>query len=302
MLIDGADAIIATRRDDLHKARIEVQTLKALNKHNVPVPRLLGTNHSQILLQEEIKGVRLSECLKVADAQRCNQLLSAALDSLSLIHAAASKEELELRVPPLGAEKEWIVSLLERPKVIGKFLDEPAPKLDKKALVQLLQVETPRFVKWDSRPGNALVDDQSKVIWFDWEHAGKRNRLDDMAWVLGDEFVPDNPDIETRLIDAHLAQFADGRSNENAMEYLMAYGSFHVLIRLGLILKYMEGEWWDLDYCIKGDKVGVTLLCAQRLCKRGARWSALCPLTQPLSDWFLQIKDRMEKLESVQLA
>jgi len=125
---------------------------------------------------------------------------------------------------------------------------------------------------------------------------GTRNRLDDMAWILGDEFLPDFPKAEQSLVERFIPKFADLLSVQQAHNYLMAYGTFHMVVRLGLILKHMDGEWWDQDYCIDGDKIGVTLLCAQRLCARGSRWSGNCELTKPLSGWFTKISHNLNSL------
>ena len=295
LLADGL-SVIATRRSSLQLARREVCTLSALNLHDAPVPRLLGTNHSQILIQEELIGQRLSEALKDADAERYGQLIDAALTSLVAIHAAASAEQLECKVDALGEEDSWIHGLLRRPDVIGEYLDTPAPVLDSIALTDLLRIRQPRFIKWDARPGNALVMDTGIVKWFVWEHAGKRNRLDYMAWVLGDEYLPDHPEAERSLIDKFLPLFSDGADAPFAYDYLMAYGSFHIVVRIGLILKHMTDGWWDIDKCIREDKVGVSLDCATRLCQRGARWSAECELTAPLADWFSAAECKIREL------
>lgn len=296
LLLEEGKRVIATRRSDISRARVEVGTLKALNKHNASVPELVADNYSHILIQEEIKGTRLSLAFKDADEKKYKKLCGAALKSLGKIHRAASTEELESLVSTLGVERQWIASLIGRPAIIGKSCGIPAPALDVPALVDLLSVKKPRFIKWDSRPGNAMVDDKGNVVWFDWEHAGNRNRMDDAAWVLGDEFLPDFPDAEKAVIEKYLPKFADGMSEQEAHDYLMAYGTFHMTIRLGLILRHMKGKWWDLDYCIAGDKVGITLLCAQRLCARGARWSKSCSLTQPLSQWFEDVNKYVETL------
>ena len=295
LLADGL-SVIATRRTSLQLARREVSTLSALNLHDAPVPRLLGTNHSQILIQEELIGQRLSEALKDADAERYSELIDSALTSLVAIHEAASAEQLEGKVDALGEEEGWIHGLLRRPGVIGEYLDNPAPELDSATLTALLRIRQPRFIKWDARPGNALVTDTGVVKWFDWEHAGKRNRLDDMAWVMGDEYLPDHPEAERSLIDKFLPLFSDGADANVAYDYLMAYGSFHIVVRIGLILKYMTDGWWDIDKCIQEDKVGVSLECATRLCQRGARWSAECELTAPLSDWFVASERKIREL------
>ncbi len=296
LLLEDGLSVIATRRSSLQLARREVCTLSALNMHDAPVPLLLGTNHSQILIQEELFGQRLSEALKDAEAERYRELIDAALASLVAIHKAASAEQLESKVDALGDEDSWIHGLLRRPEVIGKYLDTRAPALDYTALTALLRIREPRFIKWDARPGNALVTDAGIVKWFDWEHAGKRNRLDDMAWVMGDEYLPDHPEAERSLIDKFLPLFSDDADAATAYNYLMAYGSFHIVVRLGLILKHMTDGWWDIDKCIREDKVGVSLDCAKALCQRGARWSAECELTAPLSDWFVAAESKISEL------
>lgn len=296
MLLDGGESVIATRRSNLDRARLEVRILKALNAHSAPAPRLLGTNHSRILIQEEIKGERLSLALRDADETTCHELMRATLRSLAAVHRAATTENLEAVVTALGDQDDWIQGLLERPYILGKKLGVRAPKLDTNALVRRLRIVEPQFIKWDSRPGNALVNPDGEVRWFDWEHAGKRNRMDDVAWILGDEFIPDFPDVEKELLDTLEPEFAGPMIDTDARDYLMAYGTFHMIIRLGLILKHMDGKWWDLDYCIDKDKIGVTLLCAQRLCFRGARWSSQCALTEELTPWFEKVSRHIETL------
>ena len=296
MVLDNGDTVIATRRSEPLRAAIEVRTLRALNAHKAPAPTLLATDDDRILLQEEIRGQRLSLALKDADEAQTEKLLSSALTGLYLAQRAASAEGLERYVEALGIRKAWLQSFLDRPRIIGDYLGVPAPEFDCKAIMRFLRVTEPRFVKWDSRPGNAYVVADGTVFWFDWEHAGKRNALDDMAWLLGDEFVPEYPQMEQRLIDTFAGQFADTIDADAAREYLLTYGTFHIVVRLALILKYKEDDWWDLDYCIDRDKVGITLLCAQRLCDRGARWSQQTQGVAALSPWFGQIRQRIEQI------
>ena len=296
-LADGR-TLIATRRATLDLARREAAILAALGRHGVPAPALLGDNGAQILLQEELSGVRLSRALADADGRpaRVEALLDSALGALAEAHAAGSAEGLERRVTTLGETEPWRRRLVERPAALGRHLELPAPAFDEPAVIERIAVRTPRFVKWDARPGNALVDERSRVHWFDWEHAGARNRLDDLAWALGDEFVPDDPDVEARLLERHLPRFADGLDEIDARDYLATYGTLHVAVRLGLILKHVDDAWWDLDRCIAEDRIGVTLGCALRLCARGARWAAAGRHTGPLSAWFEALVPRLREL------
>lgn len=296
ILLDQEDSVIATRRDNIDRARVEAKILHNLGSRGAPVPKLLATNHAHILIQQEILGSRLSYELNNSDSAHCERVLASTLSSLHAIHTAATESGLEQLVPTLGRNTSWIKGLLERPHVIGKYLKVPAPELPRRELINQLRIVEPLFIKWDSRPGNAIVTDQSEVFWFDWEHAGKRNRLDDMAWILGDEFVPDDADAEIRLLDEFIPKFSFPMDADVGHRYLMCYGCFHMVVRLGLILKHMRGSWWDLDYCIEQDKVGVTLLCAQRLAKRGARWAARCDLVEPLAPWFEKVSVKLESL------
>jgi len=299
VIFDDNKSAIATRRKNPLRANLELKVLKALSKHNAPSPKLIATTDWKLFIQEDLKGERLSKEIMHASEEKAERLLDSALSGLSQAQKAASEELLDLQMPIIGAKKDWILELLERPYPIADFFEIPAPKLNMKALYHTLRVKHPRFVKWDSRPGNAVVNSNGTVAWYDWEHAGSRNRLDDMVWLLADEFVPDYPEMEARLLDKYLADFADHKSLEEAKTYLRIYGTFHMLIRFGLMLTYKnkdDKEWWDIDYCIKKDKIGITLECAQRTCLRAARWAQYSPLTEDLSPWLKEIALKLETL------
>lgn len=299
VIFENKETAIATRRKDPFRANLEIKVLKALSKHNVPSPKLVATTDWKLFVQEDLNGERLSKEIMHANKEKAERLLDSALNGLSQAQKAASEEFLDLQMPIIGASKDWIIELLERPYPIAKFFKEPAPKLNIKALYFSLRVKHPRFIKWDSRPGNAVVKTDGTVAWYDWEHAGSRNRLDDVAWLLADEFVPDYPEAEARLLEKYLPEFSDHKSLEEAKTYLMIYGTFHMLIRLGLMLTYKnkdDKEWWDIDYCIKKDKIGITLECAQRTCLRASRWAKHSPLTEDLSPWLMNISKKLERL------
>jgi len=124
LLLQDNTSVIATRRANMHRARTEVRTLSSLNKHNAPVP----------------------------SEQQYQSLISAALDSMVCIHTAATKENLESSATALGNEIGWIKGLINRPAVIGEYLNVKAPVLDLNKLVKLLAVKQHRFVKWDKEP------------------------------------------------------------------------------------------------------------------------------------------------------
>lgn len=294
-LIDGR-SVIATERRERSLLATECAVLGKIGKSSSAVPKLLATDGRYLLVQEDLKGMRLSQALYGADEQQVEILLDTALKNLSAIQISGSEKGLDQQLQPIGNNRQWIKGLIDRPAVIGQhFQIFPAePKVDR--LFDLFAVSKQRFVKWDARPGNAIVLAQGNVAWFDWEHCGTRNRLDDLAWLLCDEFVPDSPEMENRLIENNLELFSDHFSADQAREYLYSFGVFHSSVRLGLILNYKrDGAWWDLEKCLSGDKAGVTLESAQRLCNRASRWAKQSEFSGALSPWFTEIAESLKQ-------
>lgn len=297
LILEDGRAVIGTRRDSPGLAALEARVLKALSARDAPVPKVLAFN-GLILIQEDLGGQRLSQAIDGAETAEVQQLLSDALNSLAQIHRVAEAAGLDQNVPTIGRDEPWLQGLLNQPVVISEELGLPIPELDRAALLQRIRVRKPRLIKWDARCGNAILRDDGAIAWFDWEHCGRRNRLDDLIWLLGDEFTPNLPDVEEALFQVHLPAFADDLSIDEARSYIATFGSFHTCVRLELILENKDGDdWWEWDYCLARDKVGVTLEAAQRLCARGARWAAWSPLTEPLVPWFGRVADRLADME-----
>ena len=286
--------VFVSKRSRKPKADIERQVLKSVYAKGANVPRLIASNGQTLLIQEEITGLRLSQAIHKQRSNVIFQHLDNALESLSEIQKAGSESGLDQKLPTLGDNDDWLQQFLSRPKVLGNFFNIPCPELNLNALQQLLAIRQPRFVKWDSRPGNAIVKNDNQVFWIDWEHSGARNRLDDIVWLLADEFIPHRPDVEKKLLEKHLPNFADDLCVKDASDYFFALGSFHLVIRMGLIYKYKkDGSWWSYDKCLAGDKAGVTLKNMLRICKRGKRWAAKTTDTEPLSQWFSKIEAQL---------
>ena len=153
--------------------------------HDAPVPEILAVD-GKFLFQEDLGETRLSTALSTASPAEAETLLDAALKSLAKTHAAAKSAGLKRHVMILDGE-EWRANLLAVPQKLGKFLESPAPELSMKKLDQRLRVASPEFIKWDARPPNAIIHEDGHVSWIDWEHCGRRNRLDDLVWLFGDQ-------------------------------------------------------------------------------------------------------------------
>ena len=294
LLLKHGAPVFVSKRSRKPKADIEKLVLKSVHAKGANVPKLIATNGQTLLIQEEIPGLRLSQALHKQPSDIIYQHLDNALESLSRIQKAGSESGLDQKLPVLGDNEEWLQQFLVRPQILGNFFNIPCPELNLKTLQQLLAIRQPRFVKWDSRPGNAIVNNDDQVFWIDWEHSGTRNRLDDMVWLLADEFIPHRPNVEKKLLERHIANYADDLSVDEARDYFFTLGSFHLVIRMGLIYKYKkDGNWWSYDKCLAGDKAGVTLKNMLRICKRGKRWAAQTSDTQPLSQWFSKIEAQL---------
>jgi hypothetical protein len=292
----GGRRAIATPRKHPGRARMEVAVLQALAPLTVAVPRIYGFA-SGWLFQEDLGGRRLSQALAASPPEARAAWLERALESLAGIQAAAARAGLAARLPRLGADPEWRARLAAMPARIGDRLDRPAPALDMDALVEALNPARFGFVKWDSRPGNAIAREDGTVAWFDWEHCGARDPLDDPAWLLGDEYVALDGAAEEELFEGAIARFAADRDPGEARAYLATYGALHATVRLSLVLKYKaDGDWWDPAYCLERDKIGVTLDCALTLTGRAARWAARSPRLRPLAAWYAGLDDSLRAL------
>lgn len=294
VLADGR-RVIASRRETAGRAQLEHAVLTHLHSHNAPVPGVIGFN-GLVLLQQDLPGTKLATLLDGASEADFEKHLGAALDSLTAIHRIAETTGLDRAVPIIGSHPDWLLALLDRTAVIGGYLGIPCPFLPVDALFDLLEVLKPRFVKWDARPGNAMIAPNGEACWFDWEHCGARNRLDDMAWLLCDESLPsDHPEAEERLIDRYLPLFADGRSTEEAHCYLRVYGVLHFCVRLGRLLDACgNGGWEQADAALEKSTPGASRAEALRLVTRAQRWAERTDYTRMLSGWFADVAQRLQ--------
>lgn len=297
LILKNGPPVYASKRSQKYRADVERLVLKTLSEVGGNVPGLLAGDGEKLLIQEEVPGMRLSQVMHNKDDEMVLAHLDNAMGSLSRIQKSGSEQGLDTKVPVLGESRQWLVGLLDRPAVLGDFFEIPAPRPKLQEIESLLAFRRPRFVKWDARPGNAIVRDDDKVFWIDWEHSGARNRMDDMVWLLADEFVPSTPSIEKKLLDKYLPYFADDLSLEAARRYFYVLGVFHSSVRLGLIMKYKkDGDWWNYEKCLSGDKAGVTLASVLRLCERGERWARMNVETNVLSQWFNDMARKIEKI------
>ena len=290
----GDEPVIVTRRRTLQRGRLEVAVMHALHARGAPVPRVLAFDGIW-LLQEDLGGRRLPQALAEDTQKKGEAWLDAALSALAECQRAGREAGLNKRVRVIGHQSPWLRQLITMPKHLGRIVKLPPPRLPQRQLLHFLRVRRPAFLKWDARPGNAIAREDGTVAWFDWEHAACRNPADDVAWMLGDEFVPDWPKAEKRVLKKHLPAFTDEATGaEETAAYLAAFGAFHLCMRLTMIFTFKRGgPWWNKETVLARDTVGITRESAEATCRRAARWAARAPLTEALAPWFEALLERM---------
>ena len=281
--------VIVTRRAHPERTRFEADVLTELAAAGAPVPHILAFD-GEYLIQQDLGSTTLLDAFAKPDEPVWIDHLDQALTSLRQIHAAGRETTLTRRIPNIGVSSGWIENLLSAPIRVGDRLSLPSPRLDVAGLGALLLSPNLTFIKWDARPANAALRDNGSVAWFDWQNCGRRNPLDDIVWLMGDEHLPDQPETEAELITRHLGQIAGADYQGDPVEYLMAFGALHMCVRLHVMLNARENSLWrQATLGWPDERSGVSLETISRTCRRGARWAANSVLAEPLGEWLYSL-------------
>ena len=281
----GDSVFVFAKRENKDDAQLEGIVLKTLGDTGY-VPRLRAVVDDWVV-QEFLQGNRLPLLINETDSSKKREaLVSSALESLIHIHEAAHRANLQHRMPKIGTVDKWLWNRTGAAKRISKSIGIMPPELNREKLVSLMDVKRDEFVKWDARPGNAMVND-GRVVWFDWEDCGRSKALDDLGFMLCDEWTELTAEAEARIKAKFLPFFNRSMTSQKAEDYLTHFGMTHMILRLRLAQKLhtRDGKWWDRDYCLKGDKIGVTSVEMGRLVNRMLRWSDGVAEWQPLRPW-----------------
>jgi len=294
-LVDMGDKYyIYAKRGRRGDARVESRVLKALQGSGF-TPELTAVA-GEWVVQEYLSGIRLPVYLnQLKSMSDREQVVGSAIESLINIYRKAEQGNLADHLPAIGEAREWFYSRTGAAKRMSNDLKLPVPNVDRNLLTDIMHGPRDRFMKYDARPGNALVDG-SHVYWFDWEDCGAGDPIEDLAFILCDEWMNLDASAESRLIERFLPFFAHERSLEEVRRQLTVYGLVHVTVRLRMALKYRcrDKKWWDRDVCLAGDKVGNTPTETARLCDRGIRWAGQLPELHGFTPWFREIIDYFE--------
>lgn len=270
-------SVIATCRTTATRTAFEAHILRALGESLVPVPEVYAAEGGW-LIQQDLGSARLSRLLESEDAEA---LLSQALEGLTQIHEAGRAASLDHDAP----KPERFEELFGYATKLASQTDTALPGLDREGLREGFDAQpADGFIKSDARPARALVD-EGRVVWFDWAHCARGRRLQDLIWLLGDEALPEKPDMEATLLDRHLPRFIG--SLERGRTFFAVYGTLHLIRRMQQILTLRDesGEWWSREECLDADHPIVTVQAFECLQTRAQRWAKTSILTSPFARW-----------------
>ncbi len=286
-------SVIATCRKMPARSRKEARVLTVLNHADAPAPRLLAYDGAW-LIQEDLGHHRLSQLLDGADPVTGERLVDDALRALGRCQQAGNRGGLQNKVPLVDGRK----IQLGGAAAVAELLGMDPPPLPEAIAASLDAAPRRHFIKWDARPGNAIVTEDGRTCWIDWEHACRGEPLEDVVWLLCDEWLPDWPQVEQRLIRRHLGSLFGNDPDGRHHTYFTVFAVLHMTVRLQMILRRKgDGPWWRKDACLEHDLLGVTRDTAVRLARRAARWAGASPATGPLAPWLGTVAARLDELE-----
>lgn len=290
----GEQQVVFSRRNGPERARLEATILDRLGPAGLS-PALVKL-HGEWVVQSHIPGLRLAQHL--ATRPEREQAVVASARSLGHCQQLVEFGGLSREMPEIGKRPGWTRDFLLTPSRLAQENGWPLPNLDLDRLQTLLSSPPKTFVKWDARPGNALVHEASgRLVWIDWEHAGRRVAADDLCWLVCDEWFPSDASLE----DSAIAAFDNVQSRPLTYpsgRYVRTFGVFHMFVRASLMLRQLGRRGWGDDARqMRFDRIGSSPARLANLCDRGERWARMTPDTAVLGDLF----SRMRAMTAVRL-
>lgn len=280
--------VVASYRHRASRRDREILVLKKLFEAGAPVPEFLG-QQGALLFQADVGSGRLSSEMNRRDKAGQIRLAEQAFGSLWTIKRAARDTGLTNDLAPVGCSSVFVSRFATSPKRLSKSLDIAVPAVDWSAVTKA-SVPVPRhFVKWDARSGNAAVQSDGSVKWFDWEHAGCRHGIEDFGFLIADEFWPLGPEDSLQAF----ARTCPGNVDA-LMPHLIRFSALQAAERLRLIQKeYAKRGWTRFERAQRYDRMGAAPELVTGLAKHGADLAQLDTLTEPLAEWFGDVAEAM---------
>jgi hypothetical protein len=295
LILDGR-TVIATHRVNFRRTHLEAMMLGRLAPLCDAVPQFLGL-HDDTLFQSDVGRDRLNVAIAGAEGAAREDLADQAVDAIFRYQGVARKVQDDMPLPPLGASPAWVRGLVEAVDVLRPIGPGVPAGFDGDAAAERLMTPPRQFVKWDCRSGNAALDEDGALRWFDFEYCGLRHGAEDVAWLIADEAWPVGPETMLRIVRDNHRDHVGGTADAY-VGYLSFYTTFHALQRLGLILSEVRGRGWRSKAQIRArDDVGIHPEFAQNICRIGAFFAERDPLTRLLVPAFEKAADDFAALQ-----
>ncbi|MEM7642660.1 MAG: hypothetical protein AAF366_09040 [Pseudomonadota bacterium] len=204
LALEDGTTVIATRRSSPERTAAEAALLSVLSDAGAPVPRVIGCL-SGLLLQSDAGRNRLSHAFSTAGSDEDIRTLAvAAIEALDACRAAFDvvPEAGRPKLAGLGQGLRWAEAYVARPVFLSGDLGIAPPDIDADALAEALAHPPERLTRWNARTGRAAVQPDGSVIWHGWDLTGLRGGVEDLAFLVADEWWPlDGAATETILSD-----------------------------------------------------------------------------------------------------
>lgn len=288
-------SVIATWRPNFRRTHLEAYALKALSEVCDDTPTFLGLD-GEILFQSDVGSRRLNAEMARSNKQRKRHLAEEAVASIFRIQMASRQTDLAEIMPHLGTADDWFDNFVGSVDVFNHFGPGLPDTFDADAAKSALTVPCTQFVKWDCRSGNAALDADDHMRWFDFEYAGLRHGAEDLAWLIGDEAWPlAAEDMLAIVKDAYPAKSEQNWGTYEA--YMSLYTTFHALQRFQLIVREAGKRGWiPRQKTLTYDDAGVHPTYAAHICAVGAFFADRNPETRMLVTNFLDTADIFVKM------
>ena len=288
---ENEQKFILTFRKNIEHAELEAEALKRISKVKGPVPKLINSSKNW-LVQEYIAGDRLSSVINTENKDLCSDLIYRGISSLIHLQEIAKNIHLFKSAKPVCISKYWKELEVNALGSISELTQLSLPNIDRNKIIDVLTINPYSFVKWDARPGNAILGIEQQIVWIDWEHSGLRAGIDDLIWFLSDEWVGLEPKIELEMISEFINFFNKQELSVLPEKYLRVFGTTHMCGKLFAIIKHQKRikKWKDRNFCLNFELMGVTLQESQNLATKAARWAGQDELTKPLVPWLRNLK------------
>lgn len=282
---DGWTAIASVRSKPARLER-EAAFLTRMTGSGAPVPKLLDVAEG-VLFQTDLGSTRLTAELMRREGAAREALVEEVFESLWQIKDLVWSTGFLQEVRPIATAQVWLERFASQPRHIAANFGLPAPAFDSEAFARKLRVPAGTFVKWDARPGNAALDSDGRVHWFDWEDYGRRGGIEDFAFLIGDEFWPVDVDTSLRLFAA-----TNRMANDGTVQQLARFAMLCAAQRL----RYMRDQWNEHGWISEGlarryDRIGGSEGLIAPICDRAAALADLDPVSRPLAEWFRSLAD-----------